>query len=212
MRKKLQTPALLLLDGVKVDLPEEAPDVYSEKTLPSFFATLFASRIDEAVVWQAGLCQYNARLDSGCGLCQDVCGQGAISRNSRGIEVDALRCAECCACVAVCPTGALQYQRFPDREFFTYCRSIPLRPGTNLVIGSESSLHKLWWHKRPGPRSELLFLEHPNFLALSFVHLLFLFALGARRIILLDHTGEGHQSRTAMSTDPSGQCDPGESF
>lgn len=191
VQKKLQTPALLLLDGVTLDLPEGAPDVYSEKTLPSFFATLFASRIDETVVWQAGLCQYNARLDSGCGLCREVCGQEAISRNSRGIEVDALRCTECCACVAVCPTGALQYQRFPDPEFFTYGRSIPLQPGTDLVIGGESSLHKLWWHKRPGPRSDLLFVEYPNVRALSFVHLLFLFALGARRIILLDHDGEG---------------------
>lgn len=119
-----------------------------------------------------------------------VC-QGAVSRTSKGIEVDAVICAECCACVAVCPTGALQYQRFPDREFFKYCRGIPLRPGTNLVIGSESSLHKLWWRSRPGPRSDLLFVEYPKVQALSFVHLLFLFALGARRIILLDHAGEG---------------------
>jgi ferredoxin len=191
LRHRLPTPALLLLDGVKVDLPQDGPGIFSEKTLPSYFATLFASRIEEAIVWQADFCQYNGRLASGCGLCQEACSQGAISRTSKGIEVDAVICAECCACVAVCPTGALQYQRFPDREFFNYCRSIPLRPGTNLVIGSESSLHKLWWRSRPGPRSDLLIVEYPKVQALSLFHLLFLIALGARRIILLDHAGEG---------------------
>ncbi len=189
-KRSLQTPALLLLDGVRVEVPDNGPSVYSPKTLPSFFATLFPSRIDEVITWDSGRCQYSGRLAVGCSLCQEACSHGAISRSEKGIGVDAFHCVECGACVAVCPTGALQYLRFPDQVFVEYCRTLPLKTGARIVLGSASSLHTLWWHRQPHTAADLLFLEYPNVRALSLLHFLFLFARGVRRIILMDHAGE----------------------
>ena len=189
--RHLQSPALLLLDDIRLDIPDNGPPVYSQQTLPSFFATLFPSRIDEVITCDHRICQYSGRLAVGCSLCHEACIHGAIDRGDKGIEVDAFRCMECGACVSVCPTGALQYQRFPDGVFREYCRNLPLKSGSTVVLGSESSLHTLWWQRKLPTSAKLFFVEYPNVRALSLWHLLSLFTSGARRIILLDHAGEG---------------------
>jgi ferredoxin len=144
-----RTPALLLLDGVEIDIPPGGPPVYSMTTLPAFFAALYPSRIDEVISWDSAVCQYSGRLGIGCSLCSEACSQGAISRNCEGIDVDPVLCVECGSCVSVCPTGALQYQRFPDQVFVDYCRDMPLQPGATIILGSESKLHTLWWRRNP---------------------------------------------------------------
>lgn len=43
----------------------------------------------------------------GCGLCAQVCPQGAISLLRGWAEVDQSRCNSCLQCLRVCPQGAI---------------------------------------------------------------------------------------------------------
>ncbi len=45
---------------------------------------------------------------SGCGVCVEVCPQGAISLVEGTARVDSSLCTGCQACVAACPTGAIE--------------------------------------------------------------------------------------------------------
>ena len=44
---------------------------------------------------------------TGCGICQDVCPQGAV-RVSRVATIDIERCIGCGVCVQYCPQGAIR--------------------------------------------------------------------------------------------------------
>lgn len=45
---------------------------------------------------------------NGCGVCVEVCPQGAISLAEGTAQVDSSLCTGCQACVAACPTGAIK--------------------------------------------------------------------------------------------------------
>ena len=185
-KKELLTPAILLLKGARADLPPENDRIYSEDTLPRFFSSVYSTEVEEVITWNQTFCQYSPQRNMGCSACLTACPHGALTQDQRGIQIDHFRCLECGACLAACPTGALRYERFDDIRFIEYFRTFALPPGTTVVLGNEHDLHHHWWH---GPRqryTSVFFLEHPQAGSLSAMHFLFLFAMGAGRIITID--------------------------
>jgi ferredoxin len=184
-RRELTTPAILLLKGTEVDLPEQKDSVYSEATLPSLFEAIYTTEVEEVVDWNSTFCQYSAKLKTGCTACVDACYHAAIKQDLNGVQVDHLACVECGACLSSCPTGALQYKRFDDIHFVEYFRTFSLAPGTTVVLGDEQSLHKHWWYNSGVHRKDVFFMEYPQPAALHAMHFLLLYAMGAKQIIVL---------------------------
>ncbi len=186
-RRKLTVPSVLLLSGTEVNFSSRINKerIFTEEQVDALFDTIYAAQVDEVVTCQPSICQYSGRLGIGCDICLAACKHRAISRGQNGIALDHKKCTECGACLASCPTGALQYARFPDAAFVEYFRNISLQVGTTIVLGCEKDLHKFWWQNTPKKFKNTLFLEYPQTSALSSMHLLFLFAQGAARICLL---------------------------
>ena len=183
-RRDLSTPALLLLDGTETELPEPRTAIYFESSLPALFASIYASEIEEIISWNPAICQYSGRLQTGCSGCAESCLHGALTQDATGVHIDHSACTECGSCLASCPTGALQYERFSDRQFVEYFRSFPLPAGTTVVLADEQSLHSFWWHSPQHRFRDLFFMEFPRPRALHALHFLLLFAMGAKRIII----------------------------
>lgn len=186
----LKVPALLLMDGVDLDFAGDESGIYTENGIRDYLSSQFSFQVDEVITCSESICQYSAKHGYGCSSCFDVCKYGAISRDSGGITVDPVKCEECGGCIGVCPTGAIQYGRFSDGAFISYIQSLSLKPGTTLVMGSETMLHKLWWRNRNGEAENLFFLEYNKVSGLSFFHLLYLFGRGFGRVVLLTEEGE----------------------
>ena len=187
-RRELAVPALILLDDAPpVDPPEKAEHIYTSQTQTAYFSSLFPKRIDEIVSADNSICQYSARLGTGCGRCVSACGHEAIKRTGNGIEIDHLRCVDCGACVSACPTGAIQHLLFSDSRLVEYFRTFPLAPATAAVIGNEQALHRFWWNEHGKRFDNVFFLEHPRPQALNAMQLLYLFAVGAGKVVLLDN-------------------------
>lgn len=184
-QRLMRIPAIVLLEGTRIDLPEDRTAIYQEKDLPAYFANQYACRVDEVVTCDGSLCQYSTRLGAGCRICLDSCRYGAISQEASGVTVDSEKCEECGSCVAACATGAMQYQRCNDSAFITYFQDVGIIPGTTVILGSEKALHSLWWRKPEQDFRKALFVEYQQIQALSLFHLLFLYVSGAGRIVLL---------------------------
>lgn len=193
----LEVPAVIVLGEVEVELPEGTAGIYFENTLPEYFSTIFPSQIDEIISCSNSICQFSGRLGHGCDLCLTNCNHGAITRDGRGVTVDAGKCGECGACVAVCPTGALQNERFTDRMFVEYFQSVAIPADGTVVVGGEKALHRLWWRQRGRRREKVFFLQYDKTQSLNLFHYLHLFQRGARRIVVLFSEEDG--SGTGMA-------------
>ncbi len=183
--KRMQLPAIVILDGVNLDLPEIGNGIYEEKQVRSYFKTLFSSNIEEVVCHDNSICQYSGRLVIGCNRCVVSCPHGAVSKDEKGIKIDHLSCEECGNCIAVCPTGSMQYARFDDQAWIEYFKVAKVSKGATIIIGAEKELHSFWWHKKGQRYDNILFVEYPNIESLTGLHLLHLFSMGACCVVLL---------------------------
>jgi len=185
-RHTLQVPALLDIDGLCQEQTGRHRRIFARDEMEAFLALLHPCQIEETIACDTAACQYIGAFAAGCDRCFQVCGHGAIHRGDETIEIDPVLCEECGNCVAACPTGAMQFLRFTDRAFVEYLRDIDLSPGTTVVIGDESTLHRLWWQYRDKRYPNVFFLEFPEPGALHSLHFLLLLAMGAARVLVLD--------------------------
>ncbi|MGB3209713.1 MAG: 4Fe-4S binding protein [Desulforhopalus sp.] len=188
--KILDIPAIIILGNARVELPPGTGKVFYEENLPDYFASLFPCQIDEVVTCDNALCQFSGKLGRGCDLCLSSCSYGAIAQDGRGVTVDSVKCEECGACVAACPTGALQNERCNDSSFVDYFRDVNIPVNGTVVIGSETSLHTLWWQQHGTRRDNVLFLQYDKVQSLTLFHFMFLVSRGAGRIALLAEEGQ----------------------
>ena len=189
--KTLVVPALLLLDGCQVEGTAECSAVYTEETFSEYLKSLYSYQVDEIVSVDQSLCHYNDHLSKGCTLCYEACQHNAITL-AGGVHIDPLSCEECGDCVAVCPTGALQYERLTDISFRKYLAALPLSDASTVVLASTEEFHAFWWHNQGNTYENTLFLtcERPEFFSLA--NLLYLYSQGGRRIVVArdeDHAG-----------------------
>ncbi len=194
-------PALILLDDLQPDLPDDRTGIFTPERMNEYLATLIPIQVEETVSWNRSLCQHDPRPDQGCSLCLEACTRRALSTENGAIRIDHITCVECGACLATCPTGALQYARFNDRQFLDWFQTAPMPEGTTVVLGSAHALHTLWWKKSIHDDCRYLFVEHPNVRALNCMHLLLPLARGACRIVLLQDPDSENQENPLPQVD-----------
>jgi ferredoxin len=193
--RTLEIPAVIILERSSLEYDETLPNVFHESQLAEYFASLADYQVEEIIGCDPGLCQYHPEMAVGCTKCFSACDFDAIAKTKQGIRVDHRRCVECGSCVAVCPTGAMQYLRFTDRAFFQYLDELAPMTIDTVVVGDESQLHRFWWRYSTTSYEHTFFLEYPNPRALSPMHCMMLLARGVRRLFILhDETKEGESA------------------
>ena len=59
----------------------------------------------------------------GCGSCDNVCPNAALTRDESGVHIDRRLCTGCCTCVSACPTLALECKGV-DADVADVCREL----------------------------------------------------------------------------------------
>jgi ferredoxin len=185
-RISLEIPALVILGNPQLTLPEKQDSIYRQESMPDFLATLFSCRVEEVITCSHSLCHYTPSSDTGCKACLASCRYGAIKIRDNQIEIDPFTCVECGACVSICPTGAMQNQKFPDQSFIEFFRTYSLEDGCTVVLGSAADFNYCWWHSDLPRLEHTCFIEVPQSGSMTLMHLLFIIAHGAKRVVVLD--------------------------
>lgn len=181
--RSLKLPAVIVLDELEIEGGAQCKSVYKIEEFETYLKTLYPFQVDEIISVEKGICHHNDNLGKGCTLCYDSCSHGAISF-THGVKIDPLRCEECGDCLAVCPTGALKYERFSDKSFVDYVDAIPALSGKTVVIADTDSLHSFWWHNRNERLTNTHFLCCESTEFLSFFHFVYLYAQGVGKIVV----------------------------
>ncbi len=187
---EFEVAAILCLSGVEIGCDKGHPSVYRHDEIDKLVSTVCKRQVEEVITLDPFMCQHSTRSFGGCTKCMDVCEDSAISLGESGLEIDHLKCQECGRCVSVCPTGALQYERFNDRAFSSYVAQLEFKPGTKVVIGCAKVLHAFWWQNRTRRFQDTLFIEYPQVNALGLFHMLLLISKGASQVVIM-HDGKG---------------------
>ena len=188
-QKVLEAPAILALGDTAVQGTEASRNYYRDEDLERYFATLYPSQLEEVITCNHAICQFSSRGETGCDQCLQVCAFEALKGDEK-IVIDAFKCTECGRCAGICPTGAIQYQRFADSAFIEFFRTFHLKENTVVVLGTEQELHSFWWAHRGSRFDNHLFLEYPRLNALSALHFIFLLFHGASHVVLLEDTAD----------------------
>ncbi len=183
---ELDVAALLCLSDTGMEIPRGLPLVYREEKLDQLISSICRIEVDEVISVDSAICQHGTREKSpGCTLCRHACREQAISYRDGAPIIDHMKCTACGRCTGLCPTGALQDERFNDRAFASYVAQLEIRPGTTIVIGEAEMLHSFWWRNRNKRFTDVLFMEYPSIMGLNLWHFLALFARGCGRVVLL---------------------------
>lgn len=187
---ELDAGSIICLPDAGIEVARDIPSVYKHNEMDALAASICTKQVEEVVTIDPLLCQHSLRSAAGCTRCIDVCTESAISSGESGLEIDQLKCIECGSCAGTCPTGALQYERFNDRAFYSYISQFDMKPGTKVVMGCAEALHAFWWKNRSRTFPDTLFMEFPRVNALNIFHFLLLLARGAGRVIVLKRNEE----------------------
>ena len=180
---EIEASQVLIDDHLRINLPDDSRGIHKLSNINDLLSGIGEYQVSELIKHFPSVCQYHRGFDSGCMRCLEVCPSEAIKKNDEGLYIDHFMCEDCGSCVAVCPTGAMQYAGFDDRMFLDYLRAI--KPaGYTLVIATEEELRR--FHLRDPKRrfQGVLFLEHPNPDALDAALLLALFASGPEGVYI----------------------------
>ncbi|QKF65370.1 4Fe-4S dicluster domain-containing protein [Campylobacter corcagiensis] len=73
-----------------------------------------------AITYDSTICQYHGRRSEHCAKCVEICPTVAILKDDEKKELvfNHIDCHECGGCVAVCPSGAMDYAKFPRDAFY----------------------------------------------------------------------------------------------
>ena len=184
-RIEVEAPYILFLEEPSLPLPEDKENVFTRDGLGKLLALQGIHQVEEIIRFSPEQCQHITRLNTGCKRCLEACPEGAIRETPEGLKIDHFRCAGCGSCVALCPTGALQYAPFDDQSFVAYFQNLPLSRGITVLIAPEETLKFIWWRKNGTRFRRVFFLEYSEPRALTSMHLLFLWAKGVSRVILV---------------------------
>ena len=70
------------------------------------------------VRFEESLCAHSRAQKTGCTRCLDSCPTGAIAPAGDHVEIDAMVCAGCGACSAICPSAAITFDNPPLEHLF----------------------------------------------------------------------------------------------
>ncbi|UOD34563.1 4Fe-4S binding protein [Deferribacteraceae bacterium V6Fe1] len=147
--------------------------------------------IEENVIHSQDLCQYNGKLNYGCKRCIEECNHEALTIEDNVIVIDHLACEACGKCVAVCPTGAMQYVNSDDNNFISSFSGNNIKDKI-LIAGDDEQLRKFKWNNSNKLDNIIFLNSDPKFFNL--MHYLFVFAIGASNIVVLnDKLSESNQ-------------------
>lgn len=77
-----------------------------------------------AITYDSTICQYHGRRTEHCAKCVEICPTVAILKDDEKKELvfNHIDCHECGGCVAVCPSGAMDYAKFPRDAFYNVAK------------------------------------------------------------------------------------------
>lgn len=182
----LNVPAVILLGKVQIDNPGLQLPLYHEEELATYFSSLAPHRVDEFITCDKSLCQFDPEKDLGCTLCLESCCFGALSTTKAGIIIDPIQCEACGNCTVVCPTGALQDQRFTDQAFLSYLERLDFLDNRTVILATGNLLHELWWKQRNTTFKNSFFLQFEPISALSLLHFFAFLKKGVQQILILE--------------------------
>ena len=146
-------PALQLYRGI-----ESAGDFDDAHALLSTLnARLGAYTYRETLRFDSTYCQYENRREKCCAACADACPTFGIYADdaSKQLHFSAIDCVQCGACVALCPTGAIDFKESPTELLLRHVR---LFAGFFVLLIDEPSLADLLPHAPALPPSVLPFV------------------------------------------------------